>query len=127
MDFVNKTGKDQRVKIIDKQEDLGFRWIVVLEGQSVDLPRAQGLALGFKYGKVSKEENKEIKQKRVTQTRADSTYKKKLLTVQGVGNKTAEDIMEIYPAQKDLKGAIKNKKEIPVRDDIAENLKKVFK
>ncbi len=119
MQFTNKTGESKKVKVVDTQEDLGFKWITVLKDESVDLPRSQGLALGFKPEKKKVEESDEEQQ-------SNEDYRKKLMSVDGIGKKTAEDIMKAYPTADELRDAISEDKELPIREDLVEMLEEEF-
>jgi hypothetical protein len=53
-------------------------------------------------------------------------FEEKLKNITGIGKKTAEDILNLYKTEENLKKAIKEKS-LPLRDDIEKKLKKVFK
>lgn len=55
-----------------------------------------------------------------------SEYLNKLKEIDGVGAQTAFDIETAFPTEEDLKQALKDGKELPFRNDVAEKLKKVF-
>lgn len=57
---------------------------------------------------------------------AEEKYHKRLTEIQGIGNKTASDIITAYPVVSQLKAAIKAKRKLPFRDDIERKLKKEF-
>ena len=37
VNFINNTGKDVKIKILDKREKLGFKWITVKVGDVTDI------------------------------------------------------------------------------------------
>ncbi len=54
-------------------------------------------------------------------------YRKKLESVNGIGKKTAKDLIQVYPTEKDLKQALKKGLDAPIRDDLAKLLKRKFR
>jgi len=128
--FKNKTGKAENVKVKSK-DPLGFSWITVKDQDEIDLPIDHGQAYGFT---LLYQEETETAEKKKDQSDAKQTiqavekkYWEKLISINGVGIKTARDITRIYPTEKDLKDAVKEKVELPIRDDLVPLIKKRFK
>ncbi len=63
---------------------------------------------------------------KVHSKKQNDTWKKELEAIKGIGKKTSEDLIRIYPNKEMLIEDIKAKKNIPVDDDISEKLKKEF-
>lgn len=57
---------------------------------------------------------------------SNEDYKNKLIAVKGIAEKTALDIMRVYPTEESLKKAIDNGENLPVRDDIERKLKETW-
>lgn len=53
-------------------------------------------------------------------------YVDKLRSIDGVGEKTAKDIIKVFPTEELLKKAIESGEDIPIRDDIAALVKDKF-
>jgi len=56
----------------------------------------------------------------------EDNYKKRLMDIDGIGEKTVKDIFSIYETKQELKDAFKFKQHIPLRDEIVVKLKKEF-
>jgi len=54
-------------------------------------------------------------------------YYQKLVDIEGIGKKTAKDIMGIFPTEEELKASIVKGLILPIRDDLAAKLKERFK
>ena len=54
-------------------------------------------------------------------------FKNKLLKIKGIGEKTVEDIISVYPTEEQLKLAIYNKENLPFDNDVEELLILKFK
>lgn len=121
--FVNKTGKDERVRFEEiKGVNKGFRWTTVKENHEIEMPEHYGKALGFDVV----ETKPSVEDKKEDEGKGEKGYKEKLLNIKGIGKKTAEDIMKDYPTEADLKKRIKEEPDMPFDDDVAECLKNEF-
>ncbi len=128
--FVNKTDSPVRVKILDSNEKLGFRWAMVQPDEVIELPINHGKAYGFKSTvEKPKPKAKPKKKEKNPANLEDSkkTYHKKLLKVKGVGEKTARDLEQVYPTEEHLKYAIKKGSKLPIRDDLEKEIVRTFK
>ncbi len=130
----------------------GFKWVTLYKGSKIDLPEDQGLRLGLepvkkkadpkdKKQSEEKKESKESKSKAKVKAKPAAKkqdkpdpkkeetekYRKKLESVKGIGKKTAKDLIQVYPTEKDLKKALKKGKDAPIRDDHAKALKRKFR
>lgn len=54
-------------------------------------------------------------------------YREWLLVLDGIGEKTADDIMRVYPTRESLQSAVDSGEELPFRDDVVELLEKKIK
>ena len=112
--YVNNNDETKKVRVYNKKEPCGYSWINVKPGEKVEgLNSRQAKLLGFKLVK-EKESGKENK----------GEYKKRLLKVKGLGPKTVEDVVKVYPNLESLKKALKDGVELPFRNDVALALKK---
>jgi DNA polymerase/3'-5' exonuclease PolX len=62
----------------------------------------------------------------VSEEMSTQEYEKELLSIKGLGKKTAKDILELYPVRSQLISAIKSNKSLPLRDDIEKLLKEKY-
>lgn len=121
MKFLNN-GEAKKVRLGNQGS---FYWVTVRNGQTVDLPESEGKAYGFdpvealesKVGKT-KVETKQVKKKSLLE---------KLQKIKGIGSKTANDIVTVFPTEEKLIDAIKSGKELPFRDDVSIKLFSYFK
>jgi hypothetical protein len=83
---------------------------------------------GMKEEEITTPQNsKKLSSKPKPKTNPNSSYKKELTDIKGLGSKIAKDVMAVFPTIEELKAAVKENKFIPVRDDIAEKIKEKFK
>lgn len=140
MKFLNK-GRDVQVR---KNDGPGkFKWIILRTGEEIDLPKDVGKSYGFEEvteshqqipetteGKIgekkveTKQIEKPIIKKQVVKKKAD--YKKEIQNIKGIGKKTADDILKIYPEKEDLIKAISQDDELPFRDDVEKKLRRKY-
>jgi len=141
MKFKNETGKNAKYRLGSIKS--GFNWYTIRPGETADLPEHIGINLNLtpvEEEPIEKEIEKAIEEDKVNNDEseaddsdADATfqedtkaYKKKLIDINGVGKKTAEDIMADYPTEKDLKLAVNKREEIHNRDDVDAAVKEAF-
>ena len=119
--FINKGGP---VKIrIGGVRDC--HWTTINKGESVDLPARAGISYGFS---VKTTEGK-IGSKKVETKQIQNTFLEELKKLKGIGRKTAEDIIKIFPVREELIKKIRltaNTNALPFRDDISKILEKVY-
>ncbi len=126
MRFVN-SGPNRRITLGPSEK----RWRVGLQtGQEIDLPRDVGERLGLDEvteGKIgeTKVETKQFEPNPVEKKNED--FQKKLRDIDGIGQKTAEDIMEVYSTEEEIIKAIKSKEHLPFRDDVERKLRRKYK
>jgi len=129
MKFINK-GKGVQVRQSDG--DGRFKWENVKTGETIELPEDVGLRYGFekvtesiqkvtegKIGKI-KVETKQFEED------TDDEFFKELTKINGIGPKTAKDIV-IWGTREKLMEAIKINAELPFRDDIVQKLREKYK
>ena len=117
-------GEKRKIKVKDRSRPLGFRFQTVKEDEIVDIPYSVGIAYNFQAESV--EVVMDVTLEEVKADSFDKEYYDKLVSIKGLGKKTAKDIMQIYVSEKDLKNAIKQKVELPIRDDLIKPIKKKF-
>ncbi|MFW5902914.1 MAG: hypothetical protein ACOCTT_03430 [archaeon] len=115
MKFKNNSNKGIRVRI--EKED-GYSWKSVEPNQVVDLPETVGLVNGL--DKV--EEEQKVDEEEIL----DEDFGKELQAIDGVGQKTARDIIDVYPTKEDLLNAVDNEDELPFRDDVSDKIKNKY-
>ena len=108
-----------KVRINDDNESSGYRWVNVRPGNMIELSaEIAGRKPALKaFGKLVKKKSK----------KKDEDYAKEVESIKGIGKKTAEDIVKLYPDVKSLKAAIKKDEDLPLRDDVAKKLERHFK
>lgn len=125
--FINRGGP---VKIrIGKARDC--YWATIRKGEVIDLTLEKGLSYGFSVktteGQIG---NKKVETKQIERSvdsfDAQQDFFKELKKIKGIGIKTAQDIIRIFPERKDLKNAIYNNEKIPLRDDVENLLKEEY-
>lgn len=132
--YENKTGKDAKIKILDKREKLGFRWITARVGDVVDIPREVGDNERFTPAKgkgvvekvVDKITGHKPTEEKVLPVTAKDIYRKKLTDIDGVGERTVIDVMKDYPTEDSLVKAIVDKKHFPWRNDVVQKICDAF-
>lgn len=65
-------------------------------------------------------------EKQVGTQEIDRNFEKRLTEIQGIGKKTAKDIVNKYPTEETLREAIKTGEHLPFRNDIEKKLKWKF-
>ncbi len=105
-----KTGE-----IIDLSEDVGVRYGLKKVGSDQKLPKVTEGKIGKKKVETKQIENKD-----------NIEFYKKLRKIKGIGRKTVEDIIAIYPTEADLIKEIKNKERLPFRDDVEKKLRRKY-
>ena len=129
MKFINE-GKPTQVRESDGPRR--YKWKLLKTGETMDLPKKVGLRYGFKKMKATegnigdvKVETKQINTDKTTDKNTDD-YSKKLNDINGIGKKTAKDIIKVFPNEEKLKEAISHDDELPFRDDIEEKLRRKY-
>lgn len=130
MEYLNDTEEKIKARKTEKRDNgvESYFWVTVYPGKTVELLNpAQAKSLGLTPVKQEKDsEGGELDEKEQA-ANIESAYKEKLLEINGIGESTAADILELYPTVDELKGAIGRGKKIAVRDDIEAALREAFK
>lgn len=143
-----KNSKKKGVMIRGKKLAAGYEWITVKPGDTIRLPEVQGEAYGLdrveeEEGKPGEEkcedkklkkenskkdrlEKKQMRKKAAKEKDKAESYKSELQALKGIGEKTAEDLLEMFPSRKELVEAVRKKQKISVRDDVEEILRAHF-
>jgi len=127
MNFINQ-GEPVKIRIGGLNED--FTWQTIKTGEIIELSRAQGKALNFQKLKTTEgqigDKVVETKQIEVPEDYTpDDLFFKELKAINGIGKKTAEDIVE-WGTKEKLIESIKQGKNLPFRDDVEEKLKREY-
>jgi len=127
MKFINNKS-DMKIRIGDSND---CYWKTLRVGETIDLPKKVGKALELtevtnSHPKSPKVTEGQIGNKKVETKQLENDFLKELIKIKGIGKKTAEDIVRIFPERKDLKNAIYNNEKIPLRDDVCELLKEKY-
>lgn len=123
MKFINK-GNDRKVRLGKR---FYFLWATVRKGEEIDLPKDIGKRYGFE--KVGAQELPKVTEGKIGDKKVETKqidFKKKLEKINGIGKKTAEDIVNVFPTEEKLKYAISHDDELPFRDDVEEKLRKEY-
>lgn len=118
MKFRNDKHQSINVRI---PEESGYRWELIEPNQVKDIPEDVGRTYGLT---VVDEEQKEPEEP--SQEVEPEHFKTKLQAIDGIGPKTVDDIMEIYPTEQELLADIEDKDQIPVRNDVEKKLRKEY-
>ena len=130
MIFINP-GQPTQVRI--QEGSNRFKWELVKTGETIELPRDVGLRYGFEEVKATegnigetKVETKQIEQTDQTDDySADDLFFKELTKINGIGPKTAKDIV-VWGTKEKLIEQINLKADLPFRDDIVKLLEKEY-
>ncbi len=112
-------------------------WVTVRHDKVIDLPEKLGLDYGFEKINSSikttegqlgskKVQTKQIETDKQTDKISEVYFFDKLIAINGIGTKTAKDIVKLYGVEEDLIDAIKNGDGLPLRDDIEEKLRRKY-
>ena len=128
MEFTNEGGP---VKIRIGEPDECY-WKTIKKGESVELSLELGLHYGFSpkttEGQIG---NKKVETKQISvpQKSVQNDFLKELCSIKGIGRKTAEDIILIFPVREEIIKKIQsltNTNELPFREDACIALKKRY-
>ncbi len=128
MRFINKK-KDRKVRMGRR---FNHSWITVRKGETIDLPKDKGKRYGFEKvtNSIQNVTEGKIGDKKVETKQIDNkeyvSFWNDLLKIEGIGLKTAKDIVKIFKTEKELKQAISHDDELPFRDDVEEKLRKEY-
>jgi len=127
MEFINK-GSPIKIRIGELK---GCHWATINKGQVVDLPRESGISYGFSVKTTEGQlGNQVVETKQIeTDNKTDKSFFKELIKIKGIGRKTADDIIKIFPVREELIKKIRSstdKNALPIRDDIEELLKEIY-
>ena len=119
MKFRNN-GPDVQVKVNEKSlfGGDGCRWECVRHGEVIELDEGIGLVYGFEMVTEGK-----INETKVETKQFESDFFNELKNINGIGAKTANDIIMIFSKKEKLIEAIGLGAELPFRDDVADKLR----
>jgi len=105
-------------------------WITLKKKETIDLSQRIGLSLGLKELKTTQGQigNKIVETKQIDVDSiytSDGLFLKELIKINGIGKKTAEDIVT-WGTKEKLIESINQKIKLPFRDDIEEKLKENY-
>ena len=123
MKFINK-GEPVKIRIGGLNED--FTWQTIEAGEIIELSRAQGRSLEFQKLKTTVGQiGNQVVQTKQIEVDPDDDFYKELKAINGIGKKTAMDIVE-WGTKEKLIDTIKEKKSLPFRDDVEEKLRRAY-
>ena len=96
-------------------------WPKIKKGESVELSAEMGKHYGFSI----KTTEGQIGNKKVETKQIDNDFLKELCKLKGIGKKTAEDIIKIFPVREELIKKLRSCTDtnaLPFRDDISKLL-----
>lgn len=129
MKFINK-GEPMKIRVGSLNEN--FHWITINTGQIMELPediaRRNGLeeirTTESTIGQV-KIETKQIEKEIMEDYTPDDLFFKELKLINGIGSKTAKDIVT-WGTKEKLLEYIQENKDLPFRDDIVKLLREKY-
>lgn len=125
MKFINKGGPF-KIRIGEISD---CYWKTIRKNDVLDLPLQMGLKLGLTKLKTTEgkigDKKVETKQIELVKYTNDSDFYKELIAVNGIGPKTAEDIVDFGTKEK-LIEIIRGKHPLPFRDDVELKLRKKY-
>jgi len=133
MPYINDTEENIKVRTGNLKN---YIWKTIRPGEIVELPQHTAEAAGLTEVKDEKAEEKdaaELDHMELVPAPVDDKkktsqlYKKKLESINGIGKKTAEDIIKMYPDEGALIDSLLLGGELPIRDDLSSKIKKKFK
>jgi len=126
MEFINN-GNPVKIRIGGIRD---CHWATINKGESVDLPARAGISYGFSVktteGQIGnkKVETKQIEAPSVLKEfEEEHDFFKELQSINGIGKKTAQDIIKYAPTKEILIDKIKTKDGLPFRDDVEQLLR----
>ena len=121
MEFKNDTQENIKYRL--GTTATGYYWQTARPGEVVDIPEGVGEStLLVKHGKATTDKSDAGQS---NQEKAVQLYKKTLVAIAGLGTATANKIMQLYPTKDKLKKALSEGKEVPVKEEIREELEKL--
>lgn len=128
MRFKNESEENVKYRLGNRK---GFDWYTIRPGETADIPEHLGNNLPLipiKEQEVvddepAKEDPKDVE---VDSGDEEQPFLESLVKIKGVGKKTAEDIIKVYPTKAALIETLEKGLDIPIRDDIAELVYKAF-
>ncbi len=129
--FVNR-GEPIKIRIGNLNEN--FYWITLKTGETMELPKHIGKNNGLEIIE-SNEKLLKVTEGKIGQTKvetkqfdnytADDLFFKELTKINGIGAKTAKDIV-VWGTKEKLIEAISLKAELPFRDDVVKKLRRKY-
>ena len=135
MEYKNDTGKNVKYRTGSMKDCI---WKTIKAGETKEVPDHIAESFGLtktgdeeKHYEGGSENNTKTKQETEEDKQAPGTlqkeeYKQKLIAIKGVGNKSAEQIIEKYPSEKDLIKAIEMDEEIHKHDGVDKVIKEQY-
>lgn len=100
-------------------------WKTIKTGDIVEISPTAGKRLGFIEITDSHQESPRVTEGQIGNKKVETKqtdFFEELVKIKGIGVKTAEDIIRIFPKREGLKNTINKKEQLPFRDDICELL-----
>jgi len=124
MKFKNNTKENVKYRTGTLTE--GYDWNNVRPTETVDIPWASGKNTALTAVGGAKDEKAKEDQSDAEPIDEAKEYFKKLVDINGVGKKSAEEIIAEHPTEEALKEAITKGEEIHKRDDVDAKIKEAF-
>ena len=129
MKFIN-SGSPKKIRV---GTAVDCYWITLKTGETIDLPKKRGKALGLTKVKTTEGqlgdnvvETKQVEiPKQKEEQVLDGKFRKELQSINGIGKKTAKDIAA-FGTKKRLIIELKAKAHLPFRDDVVKLLEKEY-
>ena len=122
MKFVNR---GEAVQVRESDGHNRFKWTLLKQGEIIELSEDVGISYGF--------EKMEITQGKIGKTKVETKqfdnlkiFLDELISINGIGKKTAEDIIRVFKTKEILLEAIESPLRFPFRDDIEKILRRKY-
>lgn len=123
------------MKFINKGEPIKIRigksgncyWITLKKNELIDLPKKQGKRFGLVKLKTTEGQlgPEKVETKQLENYTPDDLFYEELIKIEGIGWKTAEDIVT-WGTKEKLIEYIQKGESLPFRDDVEEKLKRKY-
>ena len=107
----------------------GFRWFTVRPAEVVDIPEMLGDSLNLtKVGEADgkTKTNQSSSQAQSDEEQSTNIFKKSLLAIKGLGKRTAEKIIALYPSKDSLKKAVEGGAVVHSNEEINNEIGKLI-
>ena len=111
----NETGKKVKVRLSHRKTTSTYEWRTILPGETVEMNPQDGEVYGFTPVEEKEKEPEKGDTKKDTMDATDQDeYWAKIVSIKGIGAKTADQIVKDYPTEADLLKAVQDNEKIHI-------------